>query len=129
MSTSKYSLLHGRNMFASFQLSRIATGYPPAIAPRMMNGSAPVATASGSGVSGSSWERSWPHAKKRSQGLLVGEPWLRMVPRRTGNRASIALLPLMYPFVDVPKLERKWAIWNDYKKRHALNEICAEGGI
>jgi hypothetical protein len=38
-----------------------------------------------------------------------------------GNLASVALLALLYPSEDVPKLERKWAIWNDYKRRHGLN--------
>src|SRR5688572_18042788 len=38
--------------------------YPPAIAPTIQKGSAPDATASGSGVSGGSCDRSCSHAKK-----------------------------------------------------------------
>ena len=37
--------------------------YPPAIAPTTRKGSRPVATASGSGVSGGSWDRSCSQAK------------------------------------------------------------------
>ena len=37
--------------------------YPPAIAPTIWKGSAPSSTASGSGVSGDSWDRSSPQAK------------------------------------------------------------------
>ena len=37
-----------------------------------------------------------------------------------GKHASIALLAAMYPNADVPKLERKWAIWNGYAQRYAL---------
>lgn len=42
--------------------------YPPAIAPTIRNGSAPVVTLSGSGASGDSWERSSSQAKKRTNG-------------------------------------------------------------
>lgn len=42
--------------------------YPPAIAATMRNGCAPLTTASGSGVSGASSERSRWHAKKRKNG-------------------------------------------------------------
>ena len=42
--------------------------YPPAIAPTTRNGSAPAATASGSGVSGGSCEKSCSQAKKRTNG-------------------------------------------------------------
>lgn len=37
-------------------------GQPPAMAPTIRKGSAPVVTGSGSGVSGGSWERSRSHA-------------------------------------------------------------------
>lgn len=37
-----------------------------------------------------------------------------------GKRDSITLLRAMYPRSDVPKLERKWKIWQDYATRHAL---------
>src|SRR2546429_857195 len=42
--------------------------YPPAMAPTNRNGSAPVATASGSGASGDSCDRSSPQAKNRTNG-------------------------------------------------------------
>lgn len=38
-----------------------------------------------------------------------------------GKHASIALLRIMYPTADVPKLERKWKIWNDYVSRNGLS--------
>ena len=44
---------------------------PPAMAPMMRNGSVPSATASGSGVSGESCERSSSHAKKRRNGRRI----------------------------------------------------------
>lgn len=37
-----------------------------------------------------------------------------------GNRDSVTLLQAMYPHPDVPKLERKWKIWNDYALRKGL---------
>ena len=40
--------------------------YPPAIAPTIRNGSAPVATGSGNGASGASCDRSCSHAKNRT---------------------------------------------------------------
>lgn len=39
---------------------------------------------------------------------------------RYGKRASIALLGALYPHPDVPMLERKYAIWMDYARRHGL---------
>jgi hypothetical protein len=38
-----------------------------------------------------------------------------------GKHASIALLSAMYPTDDVPKLERKWRTWEDYRQRHGLS--------
>ncbi len=43
-----------------------------------------------------------------------------------GKHGSIALLRAMYPDDEVPRLLRKWKIWNGYERRN-LN--CAEGGI
>lgn len=37
-----------------------------------------------------------------------------------GNRESPILLRAMYPCAEVPKLERKWRIWEDYRLRHVL---------
>lgn len=37
-----------------------------------------------------------------------------------GNRDSVTLLRAMYPHPDVPKLERKWKVWNDYARRKGL---------
>lgn len=37
-----------------------------------------------------------------------------------GKRDSVTLLKAMYSRADVPKLERKWRIWQDYATRHAL---------
>lgn len=45
-----------------------------------------------------------------------------------GNHDSVTLLRAMYPNADVPKLERKWRIWHEYKSRKGLTD-CAEGGI
>ncbi len=51
-----------------------------------------------------------------------------------GNQTSVALLRAMYPDADVPKLERKWKIWQNYRMRHRLDEergsyrVCADGG-
>src|SRR5207249_3362943 len=59
-------------------------GYPPAIAPITRNGSAPDATASGSGASGGSWVRSRSHAKNRRNGRRCAVTWSRMVPRNMG---------------------------------------------
>jgi len=39
---------------------------------------------------------------------------------RYSNKESVVLLSEMYPTSDVPKLERKWKIWNDYAERHGL---------
>jgi hypothetical protein len=43
---------------------------------------------------------------------------------RYGKGASLRLLLQLYRDVSVPRLERKWAIWDDYRQRHG-----AEGGI
>ena len=37
-----------------------------------------------------------------------------------GKRASVELLRLMYPRSDVPMLRRKWEIWANYERRHAV---------
>jgi len=37
-----------------------------------------------------------------------------------GNLESPSLLRAMYPNPDVPMLERKWRIWEDYRARHRL---------
>lgn len=50
------------------RLARRVGAYPPAMAPTTMNGSAPVATGSGSGASGGSWDRSCSQAKNRTNG-------------------------------------------------------------
>lgn len=45
-------------------------------------------------------------------------------------RESCALLPRLYPSRDVPRLQRKWAVWDDYATRHdrpsTLSEIREE---
>lgn len=47
-----------------------------------------------------------------------------------GKAASIVLLRALYPSDDVPKLERKWAIWASYAKRNGVAmSSSAEGGI
>jgi len=64
---------------AIFEARRHGTGlqnhgiiYPPAIATMIRNGSAPFATASGSGASGDSWEQIFAGTQKN--GPLAGEP-------------------------------------------------------
>jgi intein/homing endonuclease len=37
-----------------------------------------------------------------------------------GNRESITLLRVLYASADVPRLERKWKVWDDYATRHGL---------
>jgi hypothetical protein len=39
---------------------------------------------------------------------------------RYGNLESPLLLRAMYPSPEVPMLERKWRIWEDYRGRHGL---------
>ena len=39
-----------------------------------------------------------------------------------GKHSSIALLRAVYPMPDVPKLERKWLIWEGFRTRHELAE-------
>jgi len=56
------------------------------------NGSCPDTTASGKGASGGSWEMSSPQAKKRRKGRRFWLAWSRMVPRKTGKRASSAVI-------------------------------------
>lgn len=46
-----------------------------------------------------------------------------------GKHASIALLKAMYPSSDIPKLERKWQVWDDYFKRNGANSAVREGGV
>lgn len=43
---------------------------------------------------------------------------------RYGKYASIKLFTLLYPDPSVPRLIRKWEIWDNYRRRN-----CAEGGI
>jgi hypothetical protein len=38
-----------------------------------------------------------------------------------GNHESVKLLRIMYPDANVPKLERKWRVWDDYCRRHDLS--------
>jgi hypothetical protein len=38
-----------------------------------------------------------------------------------GKRESVALLRAIYPSADVPKLERKWKVWDDYARRNLVN--------
>lgn len=37
-----------------------------------------------------------------------------------GNRDSVVLLRAIYPNAQVPKLERKWKVWDDYAQRKGL---------
>lgn len=56
--------------------------------------------------------------------------WISELPPRPGSHAlfrltygkhaSIALLQAIYPSPDVPMLERKWKVWNDYARRNSL---------
>src|SRR5688500_8580240 len=79
-------------LFRRQSLTPVATpsGYPPAMAPTMRKGSAPVVTASGTGVSGDSWDRSCSQAKKRRKGRRSCVTWSRIVPRSIGYSASRA---------------------------------------
>ena len=61
-----------------------AQHYPPAMAPTMSKGSAPVATAAGSGASGDSWDRSCSQAKNRTNARRRCVTWSRIVPRNIG---------------------------------------------
>ncbi len=45
-----------------------------------------------------------------------------------GKRDSITLLRAIYPNANVPKLERKWKIWDDYARRNNLGSNGAAGG-
>ncbi len=54
------------------------------MAPTTIKGSAPVATASGRGASGGSWERSCSQAKNRKNGRRSRVTWSRIVPRSIG---------------------------------------------
>jgi hypothetical protein len=67
-----------------------ALPYPPAIAPTIRNGSIPLVTGSGKGVSGCSCDRSCWQAKNRTKGRRLRVTWSRIVPRKTGNRFSTA---------------------------------------
>ena len=58
--------------------------YPPAIAPTTSSGSAPAATASGSGASGEVWDRSCSQAKNLTNGRRRFVTWSRIVPRSAG---------------------------------------------
>jgi len=60
------------------------------MAPTMRKGSAPDATASGSGTSGSSLERSREQAKNRKNCRRCWVTWSRIVPLSIGYRASSA---------------------------------------
>src|SRR5207249_7684221 len=51
------------------------------MAPTTRRGSAPVATASGSGASGGSWDRSRSQAKNLTNGRRCCVTWSRIVPR------------------------------------------------
>ncbi len=64
--------------------------YPPAMAPTIRNGSFPDATASGSGASGGSCDKSSSHAKNRKNARRCSVPCSRIVPRSIGYRASSA---------------------------------------
>src|SRR5437867_5324279 len=82
-------LRSGEGGLMTFPLSRRergagGEGYPPAIAPMTRKGSAPEATASGSGASGGSWVRSRSHAKNRRNGRRRSVTWSRIVPRSMG---------------------------------------------
>ena len=57
-----------RRLSAVLPESGEGLSYPPAIAPTSSKGSAPLATASGSGVPGASCDQSSPQAKKRTNG-------------------------------------------------------------
>src|SRR5207244_5187092 len=57
---------------------------PPAMAPTMQNGSAPVATAGGSGASAGSRDRSSSPAKNRTNGRRRPVARSRIVPPRVG---------------------------------------------
>jgi hypothetical protein len=69
--------------------------------------------------------------QSRAQQLLGIAGRIEQMPRRHGrhdffrlkygNRESPVLLRHMYPSADVPKLDRKWRIWNAYMLRHNLN--------
>lgn len=66
--------------------------------------------------------------------LLGISPYLEVRPERDGHHAfyrlklgkrdSIALLRAVYPNGDVPKLERKWEIWDEYAGRKGLRQLA-----
>src|SRR5690606_1480676 len=71
-------LLHDRNnvtvnVHGALRIPGV-DGHPPAIAPTIMNGLAPVATGSGSGVSGGSKLTSSSQAKNRTIGRRLSVP-------------------------------------------------------
>jgi MYXO-CTERM domain-containing protein len=76
--------LNGKRRPGWLWSSRGIQAYPPAMAPTIMKGSEPLMTASGSGVSAGSSERSSLQTKNRRNGRRLSVPWSRMVPRRTG---------------------------------------------
>ena len=62
-----------------------------------------------------------------------GPGWLTITPPKNGRHeftslrygktAGLRLLPLLYRDASVPRLDRKWRIWDSYRSRHG-----AEGG-
>ena len=77
--------------------------------------------------------------RERTSSLLSVRGYIEVRPPREGRHAfyrlkfgkrdSITLLSAMYPTDDVPKLERKWKVWHEYRLRRLPGSSSAGGGI
>jgi hypothetical protein len=104
-----YNLTHAptRTTYPAYQYERLWTYFSSASRPHL------------------EWVQGRVAARYNLQGRIEQQPrregrhdFFRL---KYGNRESIELLRALYPTPDVPKLERKWKIWNGYASRHSLN--------
>ena len=65
----------------------------------------------------------------RIETLPRPEPRHEFYRLKYGNGEGPMLMRAIYPAAAVPKLERKWSIWDSYERRRlSESEVCAEGG-
>ena len=99
------------------------------MAPTMIRGSAPDETASGSGASGSSWDRSSSQAKNRKNGRRCCVTWSRIVPRSIGiaGLERVEDRALRRPALDVnlhlvADVRQRPQMWRQYHSNHG--NVC-----